>query len=207
MRARSTLRGRLGGMALLRAWSKTRTFCPVCDAPLDASQSASEQTRCPACEHALIPVRVVASWRRAAAGLADFGVLLGTAGLLNLALLAIVGPPSLFGDDRGFAALLRFLEADPGAVLARTAPFLLMSAVYFGLFWSTTGRTPGARWLRIRVIDRHGRPPHPAWAGVRVVSHFFGAALGLLGWWWALFDLERRAWHDHLARTYVVKDA
>jgi len=194
-------------MALLRAWSKTRTFCPVCDAPLDASQSASEQTRCPACEHALIPVRVVASWRRAAAGLADFGVLLGTAGLLNLALLAIVGPPSLFGDDRGFAALLRFLEADPGAVLARTAPFLLMSAVYFGLFWSTTGRTPGARWLRIRVIDRHGRPPHPAWAGVRVVSHFFGAALGLLGWWWALFDLERRAWHDHLARTYVVKDA
>lgn len=194
-------------MALLRAWFKVRTHCPLCDAPLEPSLGNAGIAVCPACEHSLLPIRVVRVWRRALAGTVDFAILLATAGVLNALVLAWVGSPPLLGHDTGLAALFNLLELDAGALFLRTLPFLGMAAVYFGLFWSTTGRTPGARLLRIRVIDAYGQPPHPAWAVLRVVSHFAGAVVGLLGWWWAMFDLERRAWHDHLARTYVVKDA
>lgn len=194
-------------MALLRAWFKVRTHCPVCDAPLEPSLAHAEAPQCPACEHRLIPVIASRAWRRALAGGVDFIVLLLTAGALNLLLLRWFGASPLWGGASGLGALLHLFEVSAGTWLLRGLPFLGMSAVYFGLFWSTTGRTPGARLLGIRVIDRFGRPPHLSWTAVRVVSHFVGATIGLLGWWWAVFDLERRAWHDHFARTYVVKDA
>jgi len=155
----------------------------------------------------LLPVRAAGGARRLVAGLVDLSILLVTAGLLNWGLLALVGVPPLIAEPRGFALLLGLLELDAWALLLRSMPFLGMSALYFALFWSATGKTPGARWLRFRVIDERGSPPHPARAAVRVVGLFLGGLLGALGWWWTVLDIEKRGWHDHLARTYVVKDA
>ncbi len=182
------------------------TVCPVCDAALDPALAGAEVPRCTQCERVLIPARVAGLWRRALAGVLDGVVLLCTAGLLNLLLLAWLEPPPLLGDASGIDALLRMLELDPIAVSRRFAPTLVMSAIYFGLFWSLSGQTLGHRVLRLRVVDPYGRPPHPLRAAVRVLGHGLGLAVGAMGWVWVAFDREKRGLHDHLARTYVVRE-
>ncbi len=154
-----------------------------------------------------MPVRVAGAWRRAGAGVLDLALLLATAGLLNMVLLMWIDPPPLVGDARGLDALLRLLDVAPGTILRRIAPALCMSAVYFGLFWSISGQTPGHRVLRLRVIGPHGRPPRPVWAALRVLGHGLGLALGAMGWLWVAFDREKRGLADHLARTYVVRES
>jgi uncharacterized RDD family membrane protein YckC len=213
-----------GSMLSSRAMARPRpTHCPTCDASLlcvdgKASTEASSKRPthvvdpsndpvCPACEQRLVPVRVASATRRLGAALVDTAILFVTAGLLNWALLGMLDAQSLLGSATGLDAVLRILELDPATPILRTAPFFAMSGLYLGLFWMLTGRTPGQRLLELRVIDAQGRTPSPLRVGVRLL----GLALGLipvgLGWLWTAFDLERRAWHDHLARTYVVRDA
>jgi uncharacterized RDD family membrane protein YckC len=182
------------------------TVCPMCDAPLDPAIARAEEPRCSRCEQPLAPVRVAGLWRRTAAGLLDGVVLLCTAGLLNLLLLAWLDPPPLVPDTRGLAAILGLFELDPTVVLRRFTPALVMGALYFGLFWSLSGQTLGHRVLRLRVIDPQGRPPRPWRAALRVLGHGLGLAAGTMGWLWVAFDREKRGLHDHLARTYVVRE-
>jgi uncharacterized RDD family membrane protein YckC len=183
------------------------TVCPACDAPLPPALAQEPTPCCPACAQALLPLRVAGLWRRAAAGLLDGVVLLLTAGMLNLLLLAWLDPPPLLPEGRGLAALLQVLELDPLLVLRRWAPALVMAALYLGLFWSLTGQTLGHRVLRLRVVDPWGRTPHPWRAAVRVLGHGLGLAIGAMGWLWVAFDREKRGLHDHLARTYVVRES
>jgi uncharacterized RDD family membrane protein YckC len=197
-----------GVLGLFRAAAPS--VCPGCDTPLPAAlgtAATDAPPRCPACEQPLVPVRVAGLWRRAAAGLLDGVVLLCTAGLLNLAMLAWLEPPPLLEGARGLEALLQVLELDPLAVLRRCAPALAMAALYLGLFWTLTGQTLGHRVLRLRVVDPWGRPPRPWRAALRVVGHGLGLALGAMGWLWVAFDREKRGLHDHLARTYVVRES
>jgi uncharacterized RDD family membrane protein YckC len=184
-----------------------RSYCPSCDEPLDEGLAAEPDPKCPACDEPLQPVQAAALWRRVVAAAIDTAVLLPTAGLLNWLLLLVVDAEPLLGDTEGVDALLRLLELDPGVVVRRIAPFLAMTALYLGLFWALTGRTLGGRVMHLRVIDWRGRTPGPALVAVRVATHLAGLALGALGWIWAAFDVEKRAWHDHLSRTYVVRDS
>ncbi|MCH9685198.1 MAG: RDD family protein [Deltaproteobacteria bacterium] len=186
--------------------SSCPTVCPVCDAEIGPAVADAEQPSCPECTHALRPLRVAGLWRRTLAGLLDGAVLLLTAGLLNALLLMWLDPPPLLGDARGLDAMLRVLDVPVTAVLRRYAPALLMAALYFGLFWSMFGQTPGHRVLRLRVVDPWGQPPRPWWAAVRVLGHGLGLAIGAMGWLWVAFDREKRGLHDHLARTYVVRE-
>jgi uncharacterized RDD family membrane protein YckC len=84
--------------------------------------------------------------------------------------------------------------------------YVLWSAGYFVVFWSTTGQTPGARLLRLRVQSgATGASVRPA----RALLRFFGltlAALPLLGGYlMILVDDRRRGLHDWLAGTVVVE--
>lgn len=183
------------------------TVCPACDAALDPAIAEADDPTCPECALPLRPVRVAGMWRRTAAGLLDGIVLLMTAGLLNLALLAWIDPPPLLRDASGLDALLRLLELEAPSVLRRISPTLVMAGLYFGLFWTLTGQTLGHRVLRLRVVDPRGRPPRPWWAALRVLGHGLSLAAGAMGWLWVAFDRDKRGWHDHLARTYVVRDS
>jgi uncharacterized RDD family membrane protein YckC len=200
-----------GVLGLFRA--SAPSVCPGCDTPLPAelakapAAQGESPPRCPACEQPLVPLRVAGLWRRAAAGLLDGVVLLLTAGLLNLLVLSWLDPPPLLGDARGLDRLFRVLELDPLVVLRRIAPALAMAALYLGLFWTLTGQTLGHRLLRLRVVDPWGKPPRPWRAAVRVLGHGLGLALGAMGWLWVAFDREKRGLHDHLARTYVVRES
>jgi uncharacterized RDD family membrane protein YckC len=184
-----------------------RSFCPSCDEPLDEGLAAEADPRCPACDEPLQPVKVAPIWRRVAAAAVDGAILLPTAGTLNVLLLLLVDAEPLLGDAQGVDALLRVLELDPFAVVRRIAPFLTMMGLYLGLFWALRGQTVGGRLLRLHIVDWRGHKPHPAIVGLRVITHIAGLLLAGLGWIWAAFDVEKRAWHDHLSRTYVVRDS
>ncbi len=184
-----------------------KTFCPDCDAKLDPALARDGVPRCPECNAQLLPVAVSGFLRRTAAGAIDFGVLLLTAGLLNWGLLALVDAEPLLGGADGLAAILSLLDLEVTAVLRHIAPFLVMTVFYAALFWTITGRTPGARVLGLRVVGPDGAPPRPLWAAVRALTHVFGLGLGGLGWLWTALDAEKRGWHDHLGRTHVVRDA
>jgi uncharacterized RDD family membrane protein YckC len=190
-----------------RAPPVRRSHCPVCDATLDATLAEASAPRCSQCGQSLVPIRVAGMWRRLAAFAIDGAALLCTAGLLNWALLAMIDPAPLLGGARGIGAVLALLEVPVWSVVLRIAPTLVMAALYFGIFWTLKGQTLGQRVLRIRVVDPQGRRPHPARVAVRLLGQVLALPPAALGWIWVAFDREKQGLHDHLARTWVVRDA
>jgi uncharacterized RDD family membrane protein YckC len=76
---------------------------------------------------------------------------------------------------------------------------------YFVVFWSTTGQTPGARVMQIRVEAASGSVVKPRWALLRFAGLVLAALPLCLGFAPILFDDRRRAFQDWLARTVVVE--
>jgi uncharacterized RDD family membrane protein YckC len=89
--------------------------------------------------------------------------------------------------------------------LAGIGNFLVVG-LYFVVFWSTAGQTPGMRIMRLRVLHA-GRSPS-VW---RSVLRLVGLALAIIpcfaGFLPVLFDRQRRGLHDYVAGTVVVCDA
>jgi uncharacterized RDD family membrane protein YckC len=78
--------------------------------------------------------------------------------------------------------------------------------LFFTGFWVHGGQTLGMRAWRLRVVGVHGEPVR--WPAA--LARFGAAILALLpaglGFWWATFDVERRAWHDRLSGTRVLHE-
>lgn len=82
---------------------------------------------------------------------------------------------------------------------------LAVNFVYFTVFWTRSGQTPGKEIMRIKVIHREGRLLTTGESISRIVGYYLGGlALGL-GFIWILFDDKKRGWHDHMAGSLVVK--
>jgi len=198
-------------MPLRRTRRAKPSFCPVCDAPLSpdvaAALASADGPRCPSCQASLVPVKVGGFWRRVGAVAVDAAVLAVTAGPLQWALASVADDTPLIAGKTALESTLRLFELDPWAVLRRLSPLLVMTGVYLGLFWGLSGRTLGQKLLKLRVVDIHGKRPAPPRILVRVLATFVGLVPGALGWLWAAFDLEKRALHDRIAGTYVVRDA
>jgi uncharacterized RDD family membrane protein YckC len=83
--------------------------------------------------------------------------------------------------------------------------FLVWSVGYFVVFWSTTGQTPGARLMRIRVCRAdNGARLSPGRSLFRVGCLTLAAIPLALGFMTILVDDRRRGLHDMLAGTVVV---
>ena len=68
------------------------------------------------------------------------------------------------------------------------------------------GATPGKRLMRIRVADEGGMPRIGyRRAAVRRAVWFLGGLCLYAGWILVFMDRRKRAWHDRVARTLVVK--
>jgi uncharacterized RDD family membrane protein YckC len=83
---------------------------------------------------------------------------------------------------------------------------LIIAFGFFGLFWTLAGRTLGMQAWRLRLVTLDGGRP-----GWREASIRFAAALLSwlplgLGYLWALFDPQKRTWHDRLSGTRLVLD-
>ena len=128
---------------------------------------------------------------RAAALAVDFAITHG----IVLVLTALAGlAASLFGD------------LGPGWVvgLLLGVEWVVVTAGYFVLFWSTAGQTPGMRLLRLRVRGPDGEPPGVARSLVRFVGLVLAIIPCFAGFLPVLFDDRRRGLNDLLAGTDVV---
>jgi uncharacterized RDD family membrane protein YckC len=76
---------------------------------------------------------------------------------------------------------------------------------YFAAFWSTTGQTPGARVMGVRVVCAGGGETVRLRAAVVRLAGMVLAAIPLCaGFLLILVDDRRRGLQDRLARTVVV---
>lgn len=200
-------RDTLPKMAHRRLRPPKLSFCPACDRPLRIDLASNEPTVCASCGIALLPALVAGFWRRAAAGVVDAALLLFTAGPLAYLAARATSQPALWSGKSALENLLRTLELTATQGIAYGAPMLLMAGLYLGMFWRLAGRTPGETLLRIRVVDSAGRRPNAIRTALRAAATLAGGLFGALGWAWIAVDLEKRAWHDWAAGTYVVRDS
>ena len=133
-------------------------------------------------------------WRRLAAALYD--------GLVVLALwfiaTALVMPLSraAVAPDHPLAELLYRLY------------LLAIGYAFFAGFWVRDGQTLGMLAWRMKLV-RSGDGHTVTWkqALIRYLAAILSwAALGA-GFWWSLFDAERKTWHDRLSGTELHKAA
>lgn len=81
---------------------------------------------------------------------------------------------------------------------------LVSTFVFFAFFWMRGGMTLGMQAWRLRVQTLDGMSITLMQSLVRFVAAGVSlAALGL-GYWWVLFDAERRSWPDIASQTRVV---
>ena len=108
------------------------------------------------------------------------------------------------------AALILSLLHLPGTVKTVLAVIggvvvILWSVGYFVVFWSTTGQTPGARVMQIRVVTDDGSRLKPRRALLRCAGVVLAALPLFAGFVRILFDPRRRGFQDRLAGTLVIE--
>jgi uncharacterized RDD family membrane protein YckC len=95
--------------------------------------------------------------------------------------------------------------ASMAVALIGNAISLIISASYEIWFIGKMGATPGKMALGLKVVDEHGGPIGFG----RATGRFFGKILSgivcMIGYIMAAFDEEKRALHDRLCNTRVVK--
>ena len=136
------------------------------------------------------------------AGLVTRAVALGIDALVINGIAVITGAlinliASFFGSNNTISPL----EAALGG-----AVWLAWGALYYTVFWSVTGQTPGDRILGIRVYSTASDQIHLRQAFVRywaMLLAFLPLGAGFIG---VLTDDRRRGWHDRIANTVVRWD-
>jgi uncharacterized RDD family membrane protein YckC len=81
---------------------------------------------------------------------------------------------------------------------------LLFFYSYFVFFLSTTGQTVGMALMGLRVVTITGQRLRPGRATLRTLCYGLSLAPLGLGYLWVLGQDQRQAWHDRIARTYVL---
>jgi uncharacterized RDD family membrane protein YckC len=118
--------------------------------------------------------------------------------LLALVVPAIgAGVPALWGSITG--SIPRWLQIGAG-VLAGLVPF-----AYFWLAWCTTGRGAGGALLGVSVRRADGSRLGTIRAGIRAFLGLLFAPIWLASMVLIAFDPRRRALHDVLLHTVVLR--
>jgi uncharacterized RDD family membrane protein YckC len=81
--------------------------------------------------------------------------------------------------------------------------YVLWTAAYFVGFWSTTGQTPGARVMQVRLVSATGEKVKPVRALVRWIG--MNLAMVPLPWGFVPIPFKRLGFPDWLAHTRVIE--
>ncbi|MGQ4879152.1 RDD family protein [Billgrantia sp. LNSP4103-1] len=97
-------------------------------------------------------------------------------------------------------------EVGAGAVQRFSLQLLLLvgAFLFFAFFWMRGGMTLGMQAWRLRVQTRDGCTITLVQGLVRYLVAWLSLAAFGLGYFWVLFDAERRSWPDILSGTRVV---
>jgi uncharacterized RDD family membrane protein YckC len=121
------------------------------------------------------------------------------AALIDLAAVLVAAAAALI------VSLLHFPEGlQTVLVVIGAVAYIVWSLAYFAGFWSTTGQTPGARVMQIRVVSANGAPLKLRRSVLRCVGVVLAALPLFAGFVRILFDPQRRGFQDRLAGTLVV---
>ncbi len=93
---------------------------------------------------------------------------------------------------------------EPGNVLL-TAYLGLVGFVYFAWCWTHGGQTLGMRAWRLRICTLEGKTPTWPQCGLRYLGAIVSWSCAGAGFLWVLLDKDRRAWHDRLSGTVLVR--
>ena len=78
--------------------------------------------------------------------------------------------------------------------------------IYYVALTGLKGQTLGKMALGIMVVNAQGEVPGIRRAAFReIVGKFVSEIAIFLGYVWAGWDQEKRGWHDHIAKTHVVR--
>ncbi|MGJ0516071.1 MAG: RDD family protein [Methylomicrobium sp.] len=78
-----------------------------------------------------------------------------------------------------------------------------VSFLFFAWFWTHGGQTLGMRAWKVKVLTTNGKPLNWRQAALRFFSALLSWLFFGLGFWWILFDKQKRGWHDCLSKTMV----
>jgi uncharacterized RDD family membrane protein YckC len=110
------------------------------------------------------------------------------------------------GYKVGLAAHDKAITPDNSAglvnFLAWSWTFLVTS--YFVVLHGMDGQTVGKWLLGLRLIDKRGERLTYSRVALRWLAGLVLAPL-VISWLWIIWSREKRAWHDYLARTWVVR--
>jgi uncharacterized RDD family membrane protein YckC len=122
-------------------------------------------------------------------------------GIIGGILGAVIG--GVFGAAGGLASGHRggFLVLQ----LVSAAVGMAVRAAYFIYFIGKDGQTPGKKLCKIRVVNADGSPVSYAKATGRFFGYMLSALILGIGFLMAAWDPEKRALHDRLCDTRVVK--
>ena len=82
--------------------------------------------------------------------------------------------------------------------------FALAWFLYQMVFLKRLGATPGKRLLNLKVVSLDGAPLDKKQRTMRAAVSILSGYVGGLGYLWALFEPQRRGWHDLMADSRVV---
>lgn len=195
-------------------------YCSQCGqpAPLDQLARFGETLICPNCKNSFVqklregvaPVQPAfhygGFWIRFVAQLID-SIILGVAGsAVQLLLLGSAFRP--FANMRPDLPPDQALEAF-GALMGTLALSMLVGVVigasYEGFFVSRVGATPGKMVLGLKVVRPDGGPVTPGRAFGRYFAKWLSSITLCIGYIIAGFDAQKRAMHDMIVDTRVIK--
>jgi uncharacterized RDD family membrane protein YckC len=134
---------------------------------------------------------------------AGFGIRLA-AWVIDTLALAVIG--FVAGTILGGIAELAGGRVNSGDRLTIDLLGLILSFAYYTLLTASRRRaTLGKQVVGIVVVDESGRRLDPTRSAGRWLGTVLSALILLIGYLMIAFDPRRRALHDRLARTYVVR--
>jgi len=81
----------------------------------------------------------------------------------------------------------------------------LVTGLYATISWRRGGQTLGMRPWRLKLQGGDGGAPSWRALWLRYAVGTVSLLAAGLGFWWALFDRERLAWHDRASATRLVR--
>jgi|SRR5215469_16864394 len=131
-------------------------------------------------------------WRRLAAGAYDS---------LVVAALWFLGSALVLPFTHGAVT-----PDHPAAELLYRFYLLAISYLFFAGFWVRSGQTLGMLAWRVKLKPSAGGG-RVSWkqAFVRYTTAILSWVVVGMGFWWSLWDAERKTWHDRLSGTELVK--
>jgi len=144
------------------------------------------------------PLEYAGFWTRFAAYFID-GIITGIVGaILGFVVGMVVGMSGAISGSHQTAAIIVIQLVSMGLGFA-------VRAAYFIYFIGKDGQTPGKKLCKIRVINPDGSQVTYGKATGRFFGYLLSSLLLCIGFFMAAWDEEKRALHDRLCNTRVVK--